>query len=97
MGSEVQTSEPIFVCYNACMTIQEIQRLREEKPFRPFRVLTADGRSYDVMHPEFIAQSPSGRMINIGLPDDSFATIDLLLVTAVQKGIKPGKNGSRKK
>jgi len=34
------------------MTIQEIQRLREEKPFRTFRVLTTDGRGYDVMHPE---------------------------------------------
>jgi hypothetical protein len=79
------------------MTIQEIHRLREEKPFRPFRVLTADGRAYEVVHPECLAQSPSGRMILIALPDDSSVTLDLLLVTGIHKGIKPGKNGSGRK
>jgi hypothetical protein len=79
------------------MTIQEIQRLREEKPFRPFRVLTADGRSYDVLHPEFLGQSPSGRLIMIGLPDDSTVTLDLLLVSGIRKNIKPAKNGSKRR
>ena len=78
------------------MTIQEIQRLRQDKPFRPFRILTADGRSYDVLHPEFPAQTPSGRIITIGLPDDSTVPLDLLLVTGIRKGIKPPKNGSKK-
>jgi hypothetical protein len=79
------------------MTIQEIQRLRQERPFRPFRILTADGRSYEVLHPEFLAQSQSGRLISIGLPDDSFVMLDLLLVTGVQRNIKPGKNGAKRK
>ena len=79
------------------MTIQEIQRLRGEKPFRPFRILTADGRAYDVQHPECLAQSPSGRLIMIGLPDDSMVTLDLLLVAGIRRGIKGGKNGSRPK
>lgn len=72
------------------MTIQEIQRLRNEKPFKPFRVLCADGSKFDVFHPEFLGQSPSGRMITIGLEDDSFVTLDLLLVVGIQKGIKRG-------
>ena len=79
------------------MTIQEIQRLRREQPFRPFRILTVDGNAYDIMHPEVLAQSPSGRLIMIGLSDDSFATVDLLLVTAIERNIKPGKNGARRK
>ncbi len=79
------------------MTIQEIQRLRDEKPFRPFRILTADGRAYDVAHPELLAQSASGRLITIGLPDDSFVTLDLLLVAGVHRGIKLGKNETRRK
>jgi hypothetical protein len=66
------------------VTIQEIQRLRERKPFKPFRVLTADGRAYDVIHPVLLAQSASGRL-------------GLLLVAGIHKGIKPGKNGSRRK
>ncbi|HTW93602.1 MAG TPA: hypothetical protein VMD30_02335 [Tepidisphaeraceae bacterium] len=79
------------------MTIQEIQRLKAEKPFHPFRILTADGKSYDVLHPECLAQSPSGRLIVIGLPDDSMVTLDLLLVAGVHRGLKLPKNGSRRK
>jgi hypothetical protein len=79
------------------MTLQEIQRIRDAKPFEPFRVLVADGNAYDVWHPEYIAQSPSGRMIVIGLDDDSFVTLDLLLVAGIQRGIKrPLKNAKRK-
>jgi hypothetical protein len=69
------------------MTIQEIQRLRSAAPFEPFQVLTADGHAYDVHHPEYIAQTPSGRLITIGLEDDSTVTLDLLLVTGIRKPI----------
>ena len=79
------------------MTIQEIQRLRSEKPFHPFRVLTADGREYDVLHPECFGQSPSGRLIMIGLPDDSTVTLDLPLVSGIRKGIKARKNGAKQR
>jgi hypothetical protein len=79
------------------MTIQEIQRMREIRPFEPYRILTADGRAYDVVHPESLAQTPSGRIIIIGLPDDSSVSLDLLLVTGIQKGIKKARNGSRRR
>jgi hypothetical protein len=73
------------------MTIQEIQRLRSAKPFEPFGVLTADGERYEVRHPEYIGQTPSGRLITIGLDDDSTVTLDLLLVTAIQKPLPKPK------
>lgn len=79
------------------MTIQEIQRLWAERPFRSFQILTADGREYDVFHPEFLGQSPSGRLITIGLPDDSFVMLDLLLVVGIRRNIKRPANGSRRK
>lgn len=78
------------------MTIQEIQRLRNEHPFRPFRVLTADGKGYEVLDPEFLSQSPSGRLITIFMPDDSNIILDLLLVVGIQRNIKTAKNGSRR-
>lgn len=81
--------------YDRCMTIQEIQRLRAERPFKPFRILVADGRSYDVLHPELLAQSSSGRMIVIGLDDDSFVTLDLLLVTGIHRNYKNGRSGRK--
>jgi hypothetical protein len=78
------------------VTIQEIQRLREARPFEPFRVFVADGNTYDVRHPKYIAQSASGRMIVVALPDDSFITLDLLLVTAIQKPIPRLKQKRRR-
>ncbi len=78
------------------MTIQEIQRLRSAQPFEPFRVLVADGNHYDVWHPEYLGQNPSGRLITIGLDDDSFVTLDLLLVAGIQKGLKKGRKNGHK-
>jgi hypothetical protein len=81
--------------YNEHMTIQEIQRLKAEKPFHPFRILTLHGREYEVPHPECLGQTPSGRFITIGMPDDSTVTLDLSLVTGIRKGINPQKDRSK--
>lgn len=78
------------------MTIQEVQRQMKQEPFEPFRILTADGRQYDVRHPEHLAFSGKGRLIAIGMEDDSFVTLDLLLVTGVQRPIPKGKASRRK-
>lgn len=76
------------------MTTQEIQRLRSTQPFEPFRILSADGRRYDVRHPENFMLSGNGRLIAVSMPDH-FVTLDLLLVTGIQRPIP--KNGARKK
>jgi len=78
------------------MTIQKIHRLLAARPFDPFRVLVADGRTYDVRHPENIALGGKGRLIAIGLDDDSFVTLDLLLVTGIQRSI-PKRQGKTRR
>ena len=78
------------------MTIQEVQRQMQTQPFTPFRVLTADGKHYDVRHPEHLAFSGKGRLIAIGMDDDSFVTLDLLLVTAIQRPIPKAKASQRR-
>lgn len=77
------------------MTTQEIQRVLQTRPFEPFRVLVANGRSYDVRHPENVAVGGKGRLIAIGL-DDSFITLDLLLVTGVQRPIPRRQSRARR-
>ena len=78
------------------MTVQEVKRRMQTQPFAPFRVLTADGKHYDVRHPENLAFSGKGRLIAIGMDDDSFVTLDLLLVTAIQRPIPKAKAFRRK-
>jgi hypothetical protein len=50
----------------------------------------ADGRSLPVEHPEFLALSPAGRTISVGLADGNFEIVDLLLATS----LKSRSNGS---
>ena len=66
------------------MTIDQLRRMHQARPFSPFRVRMADGRHLDVSHPEFLAHTPKGRTIMIARPDESFEVIDLLLVTSLE-------------
>jgi len=77
------------------MTTQEIQRLRATQPFEPFRVFVADGGKYDVRYPENLAFAGNGRLIAIDMPD-YFVTLDLLLVTGIQRPIPLKRNGTRR-
>ena len=37
------------------MTLQQIRAALRAAPFRPFKLRTADGSSFDVPHPEYMA------------------------------------------
>lgn len=80
------------------MTIDQIRRLYEAQPFRPFTLHLADGREIPVVHREFMASAPSGRTVIVYQPDDSFNIVDLLLVTDLEvKSNDHNKGGERKK
>lgn len=66
------------------------------QPFEPFRILVADGRSYEVRHPENFSTTGNGRLVAIGM-EDHFVTLDLLLVTGIQRPIPQKRNGMRKR
>jgi hypothetical protein len=72
------------------MTIEQLRKMHEERPFQPFDIHLADGRSIPVEHPEFLSRSPTGRTISIGLSDGTHEVVDLLLVTS----LKPRPNGA---
>ncbi|HET6884541.1 MAG TPA: hypothetical protein VFI31_30585 [Pirellulales bacterium] len=75
------------------MTIEQIRDLYEKRPFRPFELHLADGRTLTVEHPELMSRSVSGRTIAVSRPDDVIETVDLLLVV----GINPLPNGSTRR
>jgi hypothetical protein len=66
------------------MTIEQLRRMHQARPFLPFRVHMADGRHLDVEHPEFLAHTPSGRTVMIARPDEAFEIVDPLLVTSLE-------------
>jgi hypothetical protein len=65
------------------MTIDQIRKLHQAKPFQPFAIHLADGRAFPVEHPEVLAIIPPGRTIVVGLNDGTAEIVDLLLVTSL--------------
>ena len=53
----------------------------------------ADGRSFDVAHPYFVAQSQSGRTVIVIAPDESYSVLDLLLMSELQVSGTSGHAG----
>src|SRR5262245_52894911 len=47
------------------MTLDDLKRARDHRPFRPFAVKLADGSQVRVGHPECIAGFPAGRQVII--------------------------------
>jgi len=69
------------------MTIEQVRTLYFAEPFGPFTFHLADGREIPVAHRELLASAPSGRTVIVYQQDDSFNTVDLLLVTDLE--VKP--------
>ena len=77
------------------MNIKMLRALHEQRPFVPFTICLADGRTFNVPHNEFLALFPSGRAAIVMYEDDGFTLIDLLMVTALDVKQK-AENRSRK-
>jgi len=66
------------------MTIEQIKKLHDVRPFQPFRIHMADGRHIDVKHSECLARSPGGRTFIVYTGDEDWEIVDLLLVTSLE-------------
>jgi len=65
------------------MTSGEIEKLRTQRPYRPFRLCLADGRKIRVSSPEFLSYRLNARLLFIEDADGSYEAVDLLLVVSV--------------
>jgi hypothetical protein len=80
------------------MIPEQIKKLYEATPFRPFRVHMANGKWVDVPHPEFMHLSPSGRRLIVDdTEEDCSEIIDVLLVTSLETLPVNGRRGRRKR
>jgi hypothetical protein len=66
------------------MTIEQLRATYGATPFRPFTIHLADGRHYDVPHPDFLSHTPTGRTLIVYHGGESFSILDLLLVTELK-------------
>ena len=66
------------------MTGEEMRNQLHAQPFRPFVLRLADGTRIPVHHPDFVAISPSGRIMTVYQPDDSSNVLDVMLVIGLE-------------
>ncbi len=78
------------------MTIEQLRNYHQAKPFRPFILHVADGTTVRVEHPEFLAHTPAGRTVFVGLPDDSSRMIDILMITQIEYPATDGHRAKRR-
>jgi hypothetical protein len=68
------------------VTIEQLRATAKAVRFGPFTLRLADGRKYDIDHPDFIASHPQGRTIIVFKPGNNgdLEIIDLLLVVGIE-------------
>jgi hypothetical protein len=69
------------------MTKEQFAATLHREPFAPFKIHMADGRSFGVPHPDFVALSPAGRTAIVFHANDAnegYSVLDLLLMTELE-------------
>ena len=77
------------------MKPEKLRQLHGARPFQPFRIHLADGRTIPVPHPEWMMITTSGRTAYITQRDDSVNIIDVLLIQELEI-MPPAKAKARK-
>ena len=72
------------------MTTEQLRRVHGARPFTPFAVFLADGRTIPVRHPKNLSFQGGGRVIHVHHDADGPEIIDLLLVTSLKPTPKRG-------
>jgi hypothetical protein len=66
------------------VTAEQLRTTRHASPFQPFTIRMADGRQFQIPHPDFLSMSPTGRTAVVYHADGSASIVDLLLMTELE-------------
>ena len=66
------------------MKIEQLKKMKDQRPFKPFSLRMADGKEIRVTHPDAIAWGgKDGRIVSFVSPQDDWELIDIALVTSL--------------
>jgi hypothetical protein len=66
------------------MTAEQLRNAVESRPFRPFVLHMANGRTAEVPHADFISVHPNGRTTVVHTRDGASSILDTMLITEIQ-------------
>ena len=73
------------------MTIEQFRTTLHQQPFKPFSIRMADGRVFEIRHPDFVAHAPTGRTVIVMQSDESYSVLDLLLMSEIEVAAPNGQ------
>jgi hypothetical protein len=83
---------------DAQIKIEELKSIKDRRPFQPFFINVADGRSFEVRHPDGVSWgAEGGRILSYISPRDEWELIDIALVTSLGSvpATAPADQGTR--
>jgi hypothetical protein len=75
------------------MDIEGVRKLLRQKPFEPFCIHLADGRSLPVPNPDIVALTP--HRVIVGAEDDSWSIVDPFAIVSLD-AIAPKPDGRKR-
>ena len=70
------------------MIVRTFKEMLDERPFKPVRLVTSSGKTYEIRHPEMAFLTRTSILIGLDLADDGvpaeFKIVSLLHVTAIE-------------
>jgi len=72
------------------MNLEQVRRVREQAPFKPFTLFLTDQRRFEIRHPDFIWLVPGGLSIGVAHDDGTAEFIDPMHITTLKLA---GSNG----
>ncbi len=68
------------------MTSRQLRAALQALPFCPFTIRMADGRSFEVSHPDVLLLTPGGRTAFACQTEEEFGLVDVMLMTEIELG-----------
>jgi hypothetical protein len=78
---------------NEPMNVKSLREAKNHQPFQPFVVTFADGRRFEIPHPDFLSINPSGRDAVVYRKGGSWSIVEPLLILSLDYAGPPGSNG----
>jgi hypothetical protein len=79
------------------MRLEDINEFHATRPFVPFALRLADGRSLPVKHPEVLAYAKGQRTVHYLHPDGRAERADVMLIVSINELPNGNRNGKGRK
>ena len=66
------------------MTTAQIKEHLQESPFRPFKIISVDGRAIEVSRQDYVSIGPKGRTAVVWKQNEAFSVVDIMLITRLE-------------